>query len=533
MKQSRLSLLVFLFILTLNQDFFAQCNQEFGIINENLTYGVVKHSEQILSVNTKDFYIYDDGTYTDYRNPRHRYLGSSGSTVAYKIKGYSNDPKKKKTQPSTPPSGGYFEDNFPVFSGPAFIATSWKHAVVPVNDPTNNTCNAPYYAVIVQNCTNSTGSGRVEFYYKSNQAFVSSAEPIRFSYANNQNWFTNLQQTDVTNQGPYNKKISLNFSGLLKGERRAFYVPLAHNNLSLHQTVDSKVKVILNNVENPCALQVHDGIGVDLFHSTTVMAFPHDPNYIDVIPGCLDIKKRLETRKVIYKINFQNIGSGPATNIKIVDFLSKYVSLNTVQVIDSKHSVTSTTTNQSLNGNQFIINFDGISLPGLAQPGINVEKTKGWVRIGACLKPGLDPSIVNLDNPYCIDNYAAIYFDTQPAVYTAMATVCEDFICQNTPAEIAELNLFYCGAALPRSKNINNTLYPNPFSAELTIESDLLRSGCNINITNLQGQTVYSNFVFDDLNTTFRIDTNDFNNGMYIVQLTAGTEVTSFKVIKN
>lgn len=523
MKQSKLSLFAVIIFGLFSLEVFGQCNSIFGINNENLTNGVVKHNETTASGNTKDFYIYDDGTYTDYRNPRHRYMSTAGNAVAYKIKGYSNDPKKKKAHSSSPPSGGYYEDVFPTFSGPVFIATSWKHAVTPLN----YVCNAPYYAIIVQNCTNSVGSGKVEFYYKSSQALVSSLEPIRYSYTNNLNWFTNLQQTNET--GDYDRKIKLDFSGLQIGERRAFYVPLAHNNLPMFASVHTKVRVTINNIANPCGPPEN----ADFTHTSSVIDFPHDPNYIDIIPSCLDANRRNEKRKVLYTIHFQNIGPGPAENIKVIDFLSKYIDPSTVHVVKSKHPVTSSQI-QGIGNNEFVINFLEINLPGAAQQGYDMdhEKTKSWVTIAACLKAIAPPIIIlDPDDLYCVDNHAAIYFDTQPPVYTPMATICEEYICSHTPYEQAALRNVKCGPIIRSINDTKSIIYPNPFNAELVIESNLLSSGCHVRITNLQGQIIYTDHIIEESNT-LSIDTKGFSNGMFIVQLSSGTEIQSFKVAK-
>jgi hypothetical protein len=540
MKQNhfrKISLIFLLVIVMKSQNYAQICTPNpFSITNTVVGSGLVKQTQNtyVSSENPLEFYIYDDGTYSDYNNPTHRFVsGVSNNADAFLLKRYSNGPKKFKVNNPTV-QGSYYQDVFPVFSGPLFMKTSWSHAVTD-----NNNCHAPYYILVIQNCTgNFVSNGHLEFFYKSSQSSISTGNPIKASFTKNPTWFNGLPIDDAGNS-TYDKKIKINFQNLQVNERRAIYVALKHNDLPLNSVVETMVNVNFDNVNNPCV----DREG-GFPHTSLVKAFPHDPNNVEVIPSCLNLvpgASAFEKTRILYTINYQNEGIGFAENIKIVDFLSQFVDPSSAYIVDSKYVVTDFYIDNNQNA---VIKFDGVNLAGALNPFViannQLEKTKGWVKIAVCTKPNLSSLAINTINshdPQCIDNYAAIYFDTQPAVYTGMATTCESLQC--TPLSIHKTilkSLTPClasGSQLRSSKSDESMISPNPFSYELSIFDELLINNCEIGITNLQGQKIYTKNIQGNESKYFKIDTENFNSGLYIITIKTELESKSFKVYKN
>jgi Secretion system C-terminal sorting domain len=533
------ALLLLIFQACLSNIAYAQiCNETYPISNVNQGFGMIKHTQNTFTDNRKEFYIYDDGTYSDYNNPSHRYVGTSGSADAHLIRGYNNGPKKLKFN-NTTASGGYYQDVFPGFTGPIFVKTSWGHSI-----STDNNCNAPYYAIVIQNCTPSTvTTGSVEFYYKSAEAYVSTNNPIKAYFPKNSNWFNTTPLTQITPvtipitpQNPYDRKISVSFTNLQVNERRAIYIPLAHNNLALNEEVHTYTNVIYNGVQNPCA--GGDG-GSGYLHASKVKPNPHDPNLIDVVPKCLYLNPgpgQFANHRIIYTIHFQNEGLGDANDIRIVDILPKVIDRNSVVLLDSKFPVTSFQIDYQSN---LEIKYDDIDLPGTQNPiitGQGVEKTKGWVKFAVC--PRIIASQLGEDphDPHCIDNYAAIYFDQEPAVYTAMATTCESATCAYSYEETNQINAVAAcpgNAAMRSSNQHNGSVSPNPFVDEINIFDEMLAGKCMIDVVNLQGQTIYSDKVEGNEYHSLKIDAASFNSGLYLVTIKNGKDYKTYKVYKN
>ena len=79
----------------------------------------------------------------------------------------------------------------------------------------------------------------------------------------------------------------------------------------------------------------------------------------------------------------------------------------------------------------------------------------------------------------------------------------------------------------------NNLAYPNPFTSNLNVRASVNASSAEVSIMNLIGERVLTNNVATEngkVNTTF--DTGNLASGMYIVQITAGEEVITYKVSK-
>lgn len=133
---------------------------------------------------------------------------------------------------------------------------------------------------------------------------------------------------------------------------------------------------------------------------------PYDPNDKlvspegDILPE--DILK--------YTVRFQNVGSGPATNVWIFDTLDAKLNWGTVVLGASSHLYEW----EILDGNVLKMSFLGINLPdSLSDP----EGSVGFIDFNVQSDAGLLPIS-------CIENRAGIYFDDQPVVMTNTVINC-------------------------------------------------------------------------------------------------------------
>ncbi len=76
----------------------------------------------------------------------------------------------------------------------------------------------------------------------------------------------------------------------------------------------------------------------------------------------------------------------------------------------------------------------------------------------------------------------------------------------------------------------NFTVYPNPVSDKLFITSTNLTGGSTINITDVTGKSVYKSVITSEQTT---INTTDFVNGVYIIQIENKSSIASRKLVVN
>ena len=138
----------------------------------------------------------------------------------------------------------------------------------------------------------------------------------------------------------------------------------------------------------------------------------YDPNGKNVFPNQLNYSEYSNGKKELhYLIHFQNTGSSPALNIKIVDTLPAQLDLATIRNITSSHSVKW----QFVNNDKTIIkwSFDSINLPYKNQ---NEVSSQGYLSFTVDIANGLPAQTI-------ITNKAAIYFDYNLPVMTDEAIV--------------------------------------------------------------------------------------------------------------
>lgn len=130
-----------------------------------------------------------------------------------------------------------------------------------------------------------------------------------------------------------------------------------------------------------------------------------DPNDMVVSPeGCGPNGNITQEELLTYRVRFENVGNGPATDVYITDLLSSDLDLSTLKLGYSTHPVTRFEVNGN---NELEIDFEGINLAGTQFSPDN----KGYVFFTIAPK-------VNLPEGTIITNEASIIFDQNAPIIT-------------------------------------------------------------------------------------------------------------------
>lgn len=208
----------------------------------------------------------------------------------------------------------------------------------------------------------------------------------------------------------------------------------------------------------------------------------------------------LATTDLFYTINFQNVGTAPAINVKCADTLDANLDWNTLQVISSSFPVQVQTDN--VTGATFF-NFNGINLPDSTS---NEPGSHGYVHYRIKLKPSVPVNTV-------IKNRAHNYFDFQPAVPTNQT--------KNKLVSITGVN------EIERSASV--FVAPNPVTDKVNVSSKEMIQA--ISVFNNLGQIVLKQ---DVNNLHSQMDLSPMTDGVYFIsiQFKDGSK-TIRKVVKN
>jgi hypothetical protein len=254
-------------------------------------------------------------------------------------------------------------------------------------------------------------------------------------------------------------------------------------------TICVKVTVTPNSGDN-------DTINNSYQHCYNVIN-SHDPNMKEVYP--VNVHQGYKDY-FTYTIHFQNTGTAPAMNIRVLDILSTNLDLKTFQLINYSHRNTI-----SLVGNTLNIRFPNIQLPDSTS---NLAGSSGYVQYR--IKPK-----ANLSAGTQIQNTANIYFDYNAPVVTN--TTINKFIVTTSVNE-TKIN-----TALNVSPNPSNGMY---YVNVLDVKNNFELS---IEVYNSIGEMV--------LNTKMQsskkeIDLSHQPNGIYIVRIVGAEQSLNQRVIK-
>jgi uncharacterized repeat protein (TIGR01451 family) len=208
----------------------------------------------------------------------------------------------------------------------------------------------------------------------------------------------------------------------------------------------------------------------------------YDPNMKEVYP--INVEPGFEDY-FTYTIHFQNTGSAPAFNIRLLDTLDANLDLETFQVINYSHF-----NKVNVVGNQLNVYFPNIML---ADSTSDVEGSKGFVQYR--IKPK-----ANLALGTQIKNTAYIYFDFNAPIVT------------NTT-----INEYVEKVSISEKENSNIFVFPNPFSTSTTIAFKNSLTDADIKLYNVYGQEV--RLIADFSGDKLKIERENLANGIYYLKV--------------
>jgi uncharacterized repeat protein (TIGR01451 family) len=232
----------------------------------------------------------------------------------------------------------------------------------------------------------------------------------------------------------------------------------------------------------------------------------YDPNDKQVYPqGICEGHFVLKTEPLTYTIRFQNTGNAEAINIHIIDSLSSYLDINSVEVLASSHDMYTLVRP----GNVLDFRFDDIHLPDSTS---NEPESHGYVIFKVY------PNSFTWNGTF-VDNKSEIYFDFNPPIVT------------NTVFNTLVNVLLTCDINMGVDDDYNSVndvlVYPNPSNGLITVEFDKLTK-VDLALYNLNGQLVYSQ---NNISTEkYQFEVNE-PAGIYILEISASEGKQYYKVV--
>ncbi|MEP7170348.1 MAG: T9SS type A sorting domain-containing protein, partial [Bacteroidota bacterium] len=229
-----------------------------------------------------------------------------------------------------------------------------------------------------------------------------------------------------------------------------------------------------------------------------------DPNAIIVDRDTVLTTELSSPPYLNYIIYFQNTGNDTAFNARVLNNIPQMLDVNSFEFVGSSHPVNIT---YGAHARLMTFTFDNILLP---DSNVNEPASHGFIRYR--IKP-VDTLVAGNK----IFNKAFIYFDFNQPVETNYA-VTEIVL----PTGISQQSLVIG----------HWSLYPNPASQSITIESSLMTNDqCLMTILDLFGRVIYQ-FTIYNLKSKIKIDVSGFSQGVYFVQLQSGEKVLRGKFLK-
>ena len=283
-----------------------------------------------------------------------------------------------------------------------------------------------------------------------------------------------------------------------------------------------------------------------------------DPNDKQVKPqGICNANYTLVDKPLTYTVRFQNLGNASAIDIYIVDTISPYLNVSTLELIYSSHDGVVI---EALDPKVLRFRFDGINLPDSASDPIG---SKGYIVFQLTPYSGLiDGSI--------IENRAYIYFDLNPPVITNTTSntmveelpgtiiipniisfeqgdsvflenqyfdsdtiIYQNYVAVNGCDSIVENKLsMLINFGITDMNSGEIKIYPNPNNGKFTVSSkEELSGNSRVRILNAMGQIIYNR---SDLNSSSmnKINIEDQADGIYFIEISDGDKVSTSTIIK-
>lgn len=238
--------------------------------------------------------------------------------------------------------------------------------------------------------------------------------------------------------------------------------------------------------------------------STCAVTGPYDPNYKEVnIDTLYDITS---SDWLEYVIHFQNIGTDVAENVIIIDSLSAYLDLSSMEILATSHSGLNFYINH---GNVAEFRFNNIMLPDSLSDPIG---SNGFVKFRV-------KYLSTLPLFSSITNFADIYFDYNDAIRTDTAVTYHSTISLSVN-EVAGLE--------------NLSVYPNPTNDLLHFSFNKeTNANAQVRLYSLTGALLI-NQPINDMNSTVHstINLGELTQGIYFIEFFDGSNTEVVKVIK-
>lgn len=234
-----------------------------------------------------------------------------------------------------------------------------------------------------------------------------------------------------------------------------------------------------------------------------------DPNDKSGMPtGITEEYHYIDTSDMIeYFIRFQNTGTDTAFNVFIIDTISQYLDVTSIEPGVSSHPYTI----EVLNSDVIRFVFNNILLP---DSGANQTESNGFVKFKINQISGTQPGDY-------IENTAAIIFDFNVPVITNTVF--------NT---IEHLENVTNVQPISYTEEVSISVYPNPFSSETTFKIGDINQQYNFSLYDIMGKEVLSskNLTGEE----YTLQRNNLTNGIYIYKFTtANGLLCSGKIIVN
>lgn len=225
----------------------------------------------------------------------------------------------------------------------------------------------------------------------------------------------------------------------------------------------------------------------------------YDPNDKMVSPTGITDNHYVKAGTVLdYMIRFQNTGTDTAYKVVVKDALPEYLDPSTIQWGLSSHPYTINITGTETPVLEFT--FDNINLPDSTS---NELASHGFVKFKAA-------TYASLVNGIEVNNNANIYFDYNVPVLTNTAQII-----------ISDLELTYVPLSVIPFVVQNISVYPNPTSGLLVIETDTLQKVEIYTMSGILLETTDKN----------QINLSHYSKGIYLVKVTTDKGIALKKVI--
>jgi hypothetical protein len=198
-----------------------------------------------------------------------------------------------------------------------------------------------------------------------------------------------------------------------------------------------------------------------------------------------------------YTIRFQNLGTFPATFVRIDDALNNQLDETTFQMLRSSHDYVVTRTDNDLEWY-----FDNINLPAAQD---DEEGSQGFVYFRIQPKPGYALGDI-------IPNTAAIFFDFNAPVITNRFET--EFVEETLSISEFDSNEF--------------KMYPNPANDVLHVKLNHI-TNADLGIYDIQGKLVLDRSVVQE--QTIQLNISELQSGLYFVKLNIASKQIVKKLI--